>query len=95
MPAYFVGEVDVRDHEEYAVYATAAAPLIDKFGGKVLAKGGPTVSHEGPPPAGRIVIIEFTDAAAAAALRNSPEYQAIAAIRRRSATARVYVVEGV
>lgn len=95
MTAYFVGEVDVHDAERYRVYADAAAPLIERFGGQVLAKGGATVSHEGAAPAGRIVIVAFPDAEAAAAFRDCPEYQAIVPIRRSSATARIYVVDGI
>lgn len=95
MPCYFVGEVDVRDPEGYSVYAKAAAPLIEQYGGKVLAKGGATFSFEGFEPAGRIVIVEFPSAEVARAFQSSPEYQAIIPIRHRTAVARAFVVDGV
>lgn len=94
MSAYFVGEVSIHDPEAYATYAKAAAPIIEKYGGKVLAKGGATLSLEGAPPEQRIVIVRFATMQAAEAFRDSDEYKAIIEIRRQSATARAYVVEG-
>ncbi len=95
MPYYFVGEVDVKDPEGYKEYSVTAAPIISKYGGKVLAKGGKNFSLEGSQPAGRVVIVEFPDESAAKAFWACPEYQAIVPIRRRTATARAFLVEGV
>lgn len=94
MPAYFVGEVAVHDPEGYRPYAETAARVIEQFGGRVLAKGGETVSLEGIAPEARIVIVEFPDMEAATAFQRSPDYQSVVEIRRRCATARAYAVDG-
>ncbi|MBV6657508.1 MAG: DUF1330 domain-containing protein [Devosiaceae bacterium] len=94
MPAYFVGEVAVHDPEAYQEYARVAAECIDAFGGRVLAKGGQTASIEGTPPEARIVIVEFPDFEAATAFQKSEAYQNVVHIRRQTATARAYVVDG-
>lgn len=94
MPAYFVGEVTVHDSEGYRPYAQTAARVIERYGGKVLAKGGHTVSLEGEPPQARIVIVEFPTMEAASTFQQSEDYKAVFKIRQRCATARAYVVEG-
>jgi uncharacterized protein (DUF1330 family) len=94
--AYIVTEVDVTG--DAAVfqrdYAAHAAATTVPFGGRYLARGGRTVSLEGDPPKGRIVISVFDSVEQARAWRNSPEYVNIAAVRLREATSRQYIVEG-
>jgi uncharacterized protein (DUF1330 family) len=92
--AYVVGEFTVTDPQGYKDYAAATTPIVAKFGGVYLARGGKTVSVEGPSPAGRVVVIEFPSLAAAQAFEAAPEYIAIAPQRQRASTGRVYIVEG-
>ena len=73
--AYVIGEVNVTDAETYKTYAEKTSPIVAKFGGIYIARGGQTVAVEGAGPAGRIVVIEFPSLAAAKA----------SAIRARSA----------
>jgi uncharacterized protein (DUF1330 family) len=94
--AYVVTEHDVTGDMEafrrdYAAYAGATA---EPFGGRYLAQGGRTVGLEGDPPRTRVVISVFDSVEQALAWRNSAEYVNIAAVRRRNATSRQYVVEG-
>jgi uncharacterized protein (DUF1330 family) len=94
--AYIVTEVDVTGDKEVFQrdYATHAAATTAPFGGRYLARGGRTISLEGDPPKGRIVISVFDSVEQAQAWRNSPEYVKIAAVRLREATSRQYIVEG-
>ena len=41
MPAYFIAQVDIKDLEKFGEYAKATPPLIEKYGGKFLVRGGP------------------------------------------------------
>ena len=91
---YVVAEITVTDPEAYKQYAATVAPVVSKFGGKFLVRGGQTVGVEGDPPAGRIVVIEFDSLAAARSYEDSPDYQAAAALRHRAARSRVFLVEG-
>ena len=95
MPCYFIGEVDVRDPEGYRAYADAVPPLLEKYGGRFLVKGGPTLRLEGFAPQARIALVEFPDMETAQAFWNSDEYQAIAMIRNRTAVARAFLVDGI
>ncbi len=94
--AYIVTEVDVTgDREAFQRdYAAHAAATTAPFGGRYLARGGRTISVEGDPPKGRIVISVFDSVEQAEAWRHSPEYVKIAAVRLREATSRQYIVEG-
>ena len=95
--AYIVTEVDVTGDKEafQRDYAAHAAATTVPFGGRYLARGGRTVSLEGDPPKGRIVISVFDSFEKAQAWRKSPAYVKIAAVREREAKSRQYIVEGV
>jgi uncharacterized protein (DUF1330 family) len=91
---YVIAEISVTDPEAYKQYAATVPPILAKFGGKYLVRGGQTVAEEGEPPSGRIVVIEFDSLAAARSFEDSPEYQAVAPLRRKAARSRVFLVEG-
>ena len=92
--AYSVAEIAIEDAEGYKAYVAAAGPVVEKFGGVYLARGGETIGKEGEAPRGRIVIVEFPSLAAARAFYESAEYQAALPLRLKTATSRVYFVEG-
>jgi uncharacterized protein (DUF1330 family) len=92
--AYVIGEVNVTDMDTYKTYAAKTSPIVAKFGGIYIARGGASVPVEGAAPAGRIVVIEFPSLAAAKAFEASPDYLKVAPIRQRSSTGRFFIVEG-
>ncbi|MEM7728416.1 MAG: DUF1330 domain-containing protein [Pseudomonadota bacterium] len=92
MSVLFIGEVDIHDERDYAVYARHAAELIARHGGEVLAKGGETTALEGAPPGQRIVVVRFKSREDAMNFLDSPQYKSIKSIRMRSSTARTYLV---
>lgn len=91
---YALAEITVTDPEAYKQYLAAVSPVVARFGGKYIVRAGKTFSLEGAPPSGRIVIIEFESLAAAKRFEESPEYKAIAPLRQRAATSRLFLVEG-
>ncbi len=94
MAAYLVALIDVTDPDAYQEYATRAGAAAQKRGIKPLARGGRTVSLEGPPPPGRVVILPFEDMAAAQAYYDSPDDQEAKAFRDGAAKAQFFLVEG-
>lgn len=92
--AYVIGEVNVTDPDTYKTYAAKTSPIVAKFGGIYIARGGRSVPVEGAAPAGRIVVIQFPSLAAAQAFEGSAEYLKVAPIRQRSSTGRFFIVEG-
>jgi uncharacterized protein (DUF1330 family) len=92
---YVIAEISVTDPDKYKTYAAAVAPVIAKFGGKYLVRGGQSLPIEGAAPAGRIVVLEFQSLAAAKRFEDSADYAAVAPIRHQAAQSRVFLAEGV
>jgi uncharacterized protein (DUF1330 family) len=95
MPAYLVAEIEVADPETYAQYCALTPDVIAAHGSRFLVRGGAVEVKEGKPPAGRMVIVEFPDMAAARGFYDSPEYRAILPLRLAASWGRLYLVEGV
>ena len=94
MTAYVIAQVNVTDKEQYAEYTRRTPAVIASFGGRFLARGGETVTLEGPEETGRIVILEFASLEQAVACFRSPEYTAARQFRIGAAEMRLLAVEG-
>ena len=95
MPAYFIAEIEISNPTEMEPYRTAVPATIAQYGGRFLTRGGTTELIEGGPEPKRVVILEFSDAAAVKRWYGSPEYQKILPIRLANSTGRAFIVEGV
>ena len=95
MPAYFVAELEITNAEAMASYRAAVPATLAQYGGRFLTRGGATELIEGGPEPKRIVILEFTDAAAIKRWYNSPEYQKILPGRLNNSRGRAFIVDGV
>lgn len=85
MPAYWVARSRIHDPVEYKRYTDLVPEIVQKFGGKVLARGGKYRIMEGPEKFHRFVVIEFPTFDQAVACFESPDYQEAAAHRRDGA----------
>lgn len=92
--AYLLVQSDVTNPDQYAGYAKLTPAIIEKHGGKFLARGGRSVTLEGRKAPSRVVVIEFPSIDAAEAFYNSPEYVAARKIRNGAATMQIVAVEG-
>jgi uncharacterized protein (DUF1330 family) len=92
--AYLVANVDVHDPAAFARYRDAVAPLIARFGGRYLVRGGAVENKEGDFGLERLVIVEFPDMDTARAFYDSPEYAPVLKMRLDSATSSLVLVEG-
>ncbi|WP_096703774.1 DUF1330 domain-containing protein [Magnetospirillum sp. 15-1] len=95
MPAYLIVDTLLDDPELYEDYKRRARPLIERWGGEYLARGGELIPRETDlwSPT-RMVLIRFADVETARACLDSPEYQAVVGISRRSARRTVVILEG-
>jgi uncharacterized protein (DUF1330 family) len=91
---YWIARIDVNDPETYKSYIVHATPAYQKYGAKLLIRGGECEAVEGP-GRGRNVVIEFDSYQQALACYRSPEYQAAADFRRKASVGEILVVEGV
>ena len=83
MPAYLIVEHIITDAAKFDEYRTKVGPMIAKYGGRYLTKGGshklPEGGHWKPE---RVVIIEFPYMDSLNRWYNSLEYQALIALRK-------------
>jgi len=95
MPAYFVAELETTNPAGMEAYRAAVPATLTQYGGRFVARGGNTELVEGGPEPKRIVILEFSDAAAIKRWYNSPEYQKILPGRLENSTGRAFIVDGI
>jgi uncharacterized protein (DUF1330 family) len=92
--AYIIARVNVTDWEAYREYMRHTPRVIQKFGGRFVARGGETVTLEGPEEALRVVLIEFPSIEQAKAFYNSPEYARTKRLREGGGEAQFVAVDG-
>ena len=95
MAAYVVVQLEIHDPDTYSRYKALVPSSIAKYGGRFLARGGPTTPLEGSwlPP--RLVILEFPSVERARAWWSSQEYAPAKSLRHASAKTEMLLIEGV
>ena len=94
MVAYWIGEHSITDSSKFNEYLRKVLPIIERFGGRYLTRGGAHEVLDGDWRPNRVVVIEFPDIATIKAFYHSPEYQPLIALRRSAATDVIIAVEG-
>lgn len=95
MAAYLVVDTLLEDPHAYETYKLKAKPIVEKYGGQYLARGGDiSMLEDNLWSPTRVVLIRFPDKQAANSFYGSPEYQAVAAIGRQAAKRTMFILEG-
>lgn len=94
LKGYLMVELEVFDGEGFERYRSQVAPMIARFGGQYLVRGGEVLEFEGGAPKGRVIVAEFPSLAMVKAFLHSDEYQPLIAIRQGSSNSRIFMVEG-
>lgn len=92
--AFYISEFVVTDREGMKPYSAHVESTFRPFGGRYIVRGGNISTLEGDGPKGGMVVIEFDSKEQAQAWYDSPAYRKLMPIRHRSASSRVYIVEG-
>jgi len=96
LPAFLIIEiVAVHDPGRYAKYRDTVSPNLDAGGGTYLARDGPIEVLEGQWHPNRIVVVRFDSTEVAREWWNSSGYAELKAMRQRSTTTNMILVEGV
>jgi uncharacterized protein (DUF1330 family) len=95
MAAYVIVDTKLRNAAAYEDYKVKARTIIEKFGGKYLARGGrlEVLEDELWRPS-RLVVIEFESTEKALKCLRSREYLSVVPIRHANAESTVAIVEG-
>jgi uncharacterized protein (DUF1330 family) len=95
MSAYLISTIDVQDPAGYEEYKKLVPPVLAKYGGKFVVRGGAIEYKEGDWRPKRIVVVEFENMDRARAFYDSPEYTQAKHVRQRTSAGSVLFVEGV
>ncbi len=91
---YVFAQIHVTDPDTYPSYVAMVEPIVRKFGGEFLVRGGRAKSYEGTPPGDRNVLIRFPSFEAAEAWYHSDDYAEAKALRMSASTSVQTIVEG-
>jgi len=94
MPSYVVSMMSISDAETYRKYTNRTPPIVERHGGKFLARGGDILTVEGEEYKDRMVILEFPSRQAILDWFADPEYTEAKAFRHASSSARILVIDG-
>ncbi len=93
---YFVGDVDIHNLENYKIYMEQVKPLVEKFGGEYLTRGGPMEAIEtnlwNPT---RMVLLKFPNKQSALNWMNSEEYKPVKKLRQENSSGTFVLLEGI
>lgn len=92
MTAYVVSMMSIDDPETYRQYTDRTPPIVAKYGGKFLARGGHVTTLEGEPYTARMVILEFPSEQAVHDWLADPDYQEAVVFRHASSQARILMI---
>jgi uncharacterized protein (DUF1330 family) len=95
MAAYVIATVSIKDEARYAQYRAMVPATLQQYGGRFVVRGGAVETLEGDWKPGRVVVLEFADAAAARRWYDSPEYAPAKALRHDTSEGKLILVEGV
>jgi uncharacterized protein (DUF1330 family) len=94
MAGYLIANIEVKDPAKFEEYRQKVVPVIKKFGGRYLVRGGDVRRLEGNLPLKRVVVLEFPTVEAAQRFYDSAEYRPILDLRLASTQSDVMVVQG-
>ena len=92
---YMIGDVDIKNIEEYKKYMEKVKPMIESYGGEYLIRGGEIDALETNlwEPT-RMVLVKFPSKKLAMEWYNCDEYQALKKIRIDNASSTSFFIEG-
>jgi uncharacterized protein (DUF1330 family) len=94
MAGYLIANIEVKEPAKFEEYRQKVVPVIKKFGGRYLVRGGDVRRLEGNLPLKRVVVLEFPTVEAAQRFYDSVEYRPILDLRLASTQSDVVVVQG-
>ena len=91
---YMIAHATVTDQEKWGQYLAKSKPVLERFGGTPIVRGGKCDIAEGRGTP-RNVVIEFPTYEAALGYIKSPEYAEAKKLREGAGTIDITIVEGV
>jgi uncharacterized protein (DUF1330 family) len=92
---YVIAQIEVTNAGAYPEYVAQVEPIVRKFGGEFLVRGGRAESYESTPIGDRNVVIRFPDYETAREWYYSDDNSGAKALRMAASTSVQTIVEGV
>ena len=94
MSGYLIAQVNIINDLPYKEYIKQTSPIVKKFEGKFLVRGGRFKNVLGRWEFARTVIIKFPTYETALKWYNSDEYKPVRKIREKNSEGNVIIIEG-
>jgi uncharacterized protein (DUF1330 family) len=94
MPIYLIIDIAIIDPDVYGEFVARVPAVVEKYGGRYLARSGEVSTMVGDWRPERIVLIEFESIEQVQEFFASPEYVDLVSLREQSAATRAIIVEG-
>ena len=94
MAAYLIADIEVTNPDGYAEYARQVSATIEKYGGRLVVRGGAPETLEGKWAPKRVVVLEFATMDALKRWYNSAEYKPLIALRQKNSAGNLIAVQG-
>lgn len=93
MSVHVIIDIKVLNKDMYAEYVRKVPPIIQKYGGRYLARGGKITPLSGTWHPERVIILEFDNAGQVNNWLTSPEYAEVASLRENSTISNSIMLE--
>ena len=94
MSAYAIVQINITNKEPYKEYIKQAKPIVEKYKGEYIVRGGKFLKMYGKWDYERTVIVKFPSYEKAMEWCNSEEYAPIKKIREDNSDCNVIIIEG-
>ena len=94
MPAYAIFQIKIINDDKYKEYVNQVTPIVEKFNGEYLIRGGKSEVILGKWEYPRTVMVKFPSYQRAIDWYNSDEYKPIKKIREDNSKGNCVIVEG-
>tara|TARA_B100001013_G_C24287249_1_gene315353 strand:+ start:241 stop:531 length:291 start_codon:yes stop_codon:yes gene_type:complete len=95
MSGYFIIQINVKNKENYKEYISKVTPIVEKFGGEYIIRGGESKNVEGKWPYERTVVLKFPNYEMVHKWHESDEYKPIKKIREDNSECNAIIIEGI
>ena len=93
MPAFFMAEIEILDHDKYYEYIDRASRIIQRYGGEYVFRSEHIIPVSGNWTPRRLVLIRFNSKTDIQMCFGSKEYLQIKHLREQSTKSRAVIID--
>ena len=94
MSGFLIAQVNITNEEPYKEYIKLTGPIVKKYGGEFIVRGGKFNNVLGNWNYARNIVIKFPTYEIALDWYNSEEYEPIKKIREDNSEGNIIIIEG-